>query len=248
MNRVRATWRLLRVIGHLAAGLLTVWLRFSELSPAQREARVQRWAGDMLSILNIELQVLGTVPDAGPLLLVANHISWLDILVVHASRHCRFISKSDIRSWPLIGALATAAGTLYIQRESRRDAMRVVHSMAAALQAGQVLAVFPEGTTGDGRDVLPFHGNLLQAAIVVHAPVQPVALRFADRTTGQPSLAPCYVGDETLLTSLWRTLCSSDLRAIVHFGAQQTAQGRDRRVWAEDLREAIVTLRSVQSL
>ena len=245
LRRLLGLWRFLRVLSHLVTGLLTVWLVFPKLSHVQREQRVTAWAQAMLGRLNIELQIVGELPANGPLLLVANHISWLDILVVHAVRHCRFISKSDIRNWPLIGTLATAAGTLYIHRESRRDAMRVVHSMASALQAGDVLAVFPEGTTGDGHDVLPFHGNLLQAAISVNVPVQPVALRFVDRVSNQASLAPCYIGDETLLTSLWRTLCSRDLRAVVAFGDPQLSDGRDRREWAEALRASVIALRTI---
>ena len=164
--------------------------------------------------------------------------------MIHASRHCRFISKSEIKSWPLVGMLATGVGTLYIERESRRDAMRVVHHMAEALRAGDILAVFPEGTTGDGTSVLPFHANLLQAAIAADAPVQPLALHFADRRTGQISFAPCYIGDDTLLGSLWRTLCARDLQAVVSFGEPQKAQGRNRREWASDLREVIVAMRS----
>ena len=92
---------------------------------------------------------------------------------MHAARHCRFVSKSDVQGWPLIGTLATAAGTLYIERSSRRDALRMVRSMQEALERGEVLAVFPEGTTGDGREMLPFHANLLQAAVAAKAPVQP---------------------------------------------------------------------------
>jgi 1-acyl-sn-glycerol-3-phosphate acyltransferase len=180
----------------------------------------------------------------GPALLVANHISWLDILVMHAARHCRFVSKSDIQHWPLIGALATAAGTLYIERASRRDAMRVVHRMADALRAGEVVAVFPEGTTGDGVQLLPFHANLLQAAISTDAPVVPVALQFLDARSGQTSLAPCYVGDDTLIGSIWRTLTTPGITAVVTYGPAQHALGRNRRVWAQDLRETIDGLRA----
>ena len=243
MSRLRALGRLCGVLWLLVSGLCTVAWVFGRLTPAQREARVQAWAQAMLRVLRIDLQVIGPVPVSGPLLLVANHISWLDILVIHAARHCRFISKSDVKAWPLIGTLATAAGTLYIERSSRRDAMRVVHGMAAALQDGQLLAVFPEGTTGDGRDVLPFHGNLLQAAIVVNAPVQPIALRFIDARTGAGSLAPCYIGDESLVVSVWRTLCTSHLAAVVRFGPAQQADGRDRRAWADALRSEIVAMR-----
>jgi 1-acyl-sn-glycerol-3-phosphate acyltransferase len=177
------------------------------------------------------------------MLLAANHISWLDIVVVHAARHCRFVSKDEVARWPMVSTLANAAGTLYITRESRRDAMRVVHQMAQCLRDGDVLGIFPEGTTGDGSTLLPFHANLLQAAISADAPVQPVALQFADATTGQISFAPCYVGDDTLWQSLWRTLCADNVQAVVHFGEPERAQGRDRRTWAADLRETIGRLR-----
>lgn len=174
---------------------------------------------------------------------MANHISWLDIPVMHAARHCRFVSKSDVQGWPLIGTLATAAGTLYIERSSRRDALRMVRSMQEALERGEVLAVFPEGTTGDGRSMLPFHANLLQAAVTAQAPVQPVGLRFADRASGATSFAPSYIGDETLVGSIWRTLCAPPIEAVVHYGEPETAQGRDRRAWAQHLQATVDELR-----
>ena len=237
-----ACWRLLRALLHILSGLWTVWLHFPRLSPAQRQREVQGWAGEMLGLLGIRLQVQGQPVLQGPALMVCNHISWLDILVLHAGRHCRFVSKSEIRQWPLIGRLATAAGTLYIARSVRRDAMRVVHDMASSLREGDILAVFPEGTTGDGRELLPFHANLLQAAISAQAPVQPVALKFVDAKTGVLSLAPCYVGDDTLLGSLWRTLTSPPIVALVSYGELQTAQGRERRAWAGSLRQAVDSL------
>lgn len=162
---------------------------------------------------------------------------------MHAARHCRFVSKDEVRRWPLVSTLANSAGTLYLTRESRRDALRVVHQMADCLRAGEVLAVFPEGTTGDGTTLLPFHANLLQAALVVDAPVQPVALQFADARTGVISFSPCYVGDDTLLQSLWRTVCDEQVVAVVRFGVPQRAKGRDRRTWAAELRETIAALR-----
>jgi 1-acyl-sn-glycerol-3-phosphate acyltransferase len=186
------------------------------------------------------------VPVAGPLLLVSNHISWLDIVVLHAAHHCRFVSKSDVRGWPLVGPLATGAGTLYIQRDSRRDALRVVHHMAKALKDGDILAVFPEGTTGDGNGLLPFHANLVQAAITAQAPVQPVALRYVDVATSTNSRAITYIDDETLLGSVWRTLCATQVRADVVFGEPQTADGRDRRTWAGELRNTIEGLRRMR--
>ena len=243
MGSLRAAWRLLRALLHALRGLATIRFQFPRLSEEQRHERVQAWARDMLGVLGIALQVRGQPPLRGPVLLVSNHISWLDILVLHAARHCRFVSKADVRRWPLIGALATGAGTLYIERESRRDAMRVVHHMAASLQSGDILAVFPEGTTSDGIDLLPFHANLVQAAISARAPAQPVALQFIQTRTGRMSLDPCYIGDDTLVASLWRTLSGPPITAVVSFGSSQHAGTRDRRAWAADLRAAVQRLR-----
>jgi 1-acyl-sn-glycerol-3-phosphate acyltransferase len=243
MKLLRAAAKLARGLGHAVGGLLTIWLRFPKLDAAAREARVSDWARRMLAIMDIGLEVRGTPCASGPMLLVANHISWLDILVMHAARFCRFVSKADVKHWPLVGTLATGAGTLYIERESRRDAMRVVHHMAESLRAGEVVAVFPEGTTSDGAALLPFHANLLQAAVATESPVQPVALRFIDAATRAPSGAPNYIGDDTLLGSIWRTLTAARLVAVVSFGEPQLAQGRNRREWAADLREAVGKLR-----
>ncbi len=243
MKRFVACWRLLRVVLHILSGYWTILTRFPRLSQEQKHTRVQAWALEMLGFLAIKLIVKGTPPATGPVLMAANHISWVDIVVMHATRHCRFVSKDEIARWPVVSTLANAADTLYITRESRRDAMRVVHHMAECLSQGDVLAIFPEGTTGDGSTLLPFHANLLQAAISANAPILPVALQFQDGRTGATSFAPCYVGDDTLWQSLWRTVCANDVQAVVHFGTAEHAQGRDRRAWAADLRTQIAALR-----
>ncbi|MGB3067600.1 MAG: lysophospholipid acyltransferase family protein [Ottowia sp.] len=243
MKSVVAAWLLLRGAWHVAKGYLTIRFQFPHLSSAEREAKVQAWAQGLLRVWRIDLQVLGEPPAQGPVLLAANHISWLDIVVMHAARYCRFVSKADVKAWPVIGMLATGAGTLYITRESRRDALRTVHHMADALKAGEVLAVFPEGTTSNGLTLLPFHANLLQSAISATAPVQPVALQFIDSASGEISLAPCYVGDETLVASVWRTLTTPGVRAVVSYGVPQWPESRGRREWADELRQAVDALR-----
>ena len=202
MQALSASLRLLRAIAHVFGGWWTIRARFPHLSVAEREVHVQQWAERMLNLMGISLTVQGTPPAHGPVLVVCNHLSWLDILTIHAARHVRFVSKSVVRHWPVIGALSTGAGSLYIERERRRDAMRVVHHMTEALREGDVIAVFPEGTTSDGHALLPFHANLLQAAISAGAPVQPAALRFADAATGETSYAPRYIDDDNLLTSV----------------------------------------------
>ena len=240
---MQAIFKLLHGLWHVLAGWYTIYFRFPQLSPQQREARVQVWAAQLLRIWGIGLEVRGQPVLTGPALMVCNHISWLDILVIHATRHCRFVSKSELREWPLIGTLATGAGTLYIERESRKDALRMVKEMARALMAGDVLAVFPEGTTGDGFDMLPFHANLIQSAIDADAPVQPLALQFVDSKTNEISMAARFVGDDTLLGSIWRTLNAQGLKAVVQFGEIQSANGRSRREWAADLSKEVAALK-----
>lgn len=243
MNALRAAWRLWRALLHALAGMATIVFAFPRMNEPQREARVQTWSLKMLGLLGVHLELHGVPPRAGPVLLVANHISWLDILVLHAARYCRFVSKADVKRWPLIGTLATGGGTIYIERESRRDALRVVHHMVESLKRSEVVAVFPEGTTGDGMALLPFHGNLIQAAISAAVPVQPVALSFLDARNRAVSRAPCYVDDDTLLSSVWRTVSGPAITAVVRFGQPQESQGRGRREWAEDLRSAVDALR-----
>lgn len=242
MSRLRATGRALRAVGHVVRGLWIIRSEFAQLTPAQTQLHVREWSRQMLCIMGVELLVRDTPPGTGPALLVANHVSWLDILVMNAAHPARFVSKADVKHWPVLGSLITGAGTLYIERESRRDAMRVVHHMAERLQAQDTLAVFPEGTTGDGRTLLPFHANLFQAAIAAQAPVVPVALRFVDGASGQRSDAPVFIGDTTLIASIWTTLRASSLQAVVAYGEPQTHDGRDRRAWAQDLRTEVERL------
>jgi len=243
MQALSASFRLLRALAHVFGGWWTIRTRFPHLSVAERELRVQQWAERMLNLMGISLTVQGTPPAHGPVLLVCNHLSWLDILTIHAARHVRFVSKSVVRHWPVIGTLSNGAGSLYIERERQRDAMRVVHHMAEALRNGDVIAVFPEGTTSDGHGLLPFHANLLQAAISAGAPVQPAALRFADAASGETSHAPRYIDDDNLLASVWKTLKAPPLLAIVRFGESQSSHGRERREWAKSLHADVQTLR-----
>jgi len=234
MRPVVGAWRLARVLVHGLHGLAIVLLRFPSLPPAARHARTQWWSAQMLRRFGLALQVHGT-PRAGAKLVVANHVSWLDILAIHAVLpEARFVSKADVRRWPLIGRLVAGAGTLFIERESKRDALRVVHQCAAALQAGESVAVFPEGTTGDGRTLLPFHANLLQAAIATACPVQPVLLRFFD-AEHRASPVVEFLGETTLLQSVWRIACARGLGVEVSVLAAEGSAHADRRALAAHL-------------
>jgi 1-acyl-sn-glycerol-3-phosphate acyltransferase len=150
----------------------------------------------------------------------------------------RFVSKADVLAWPLLGWLIRNAGTLFIERERKRDALRVLHQVAEALTSGDTVAVFPEGTTGDGATLLPFHANLLQSAIASSTPVQCVAIRYSD-PAHRFSPAVQFLGETTLLQSVWRILTAEGLRVHVDLLPPQGARHADRRALAEHLRAQI---------
>ncbi len=235
---MRAVWRLARLVPHVLHGLWLVKRRFERLTSAERHQLIQWWSRKTLRILGITLKVQGQALPAGHLL-VANHVSWLDIAAVHAVLpQARFVSKADVKHWPLVGALVEGVGTLFIERTSKRDALRVVHQTAAALQAGDCVAVFPEGTTGAGPELLPFHANLLQAAVATDAAVLPVVLRWHE--PGERfSTAARFIGDTTLVQSLWAIASARGLGVDVQLLPAVATADQDRRALGETLRSLI---------
>lgn len=228
MRSLIGAWRLLRTVAHVLHGTWVAWREFGAASEAVRCAHIQWWSAKLLHVLGVQLRPMGRF-EAGPQLIVANHISWLDIAAIHAvCPQARFVSKSDVKEWPLLGWLIGSAGTLFIERASKRDALRVVHQMAAALQAGDTVAVFPEGTTGTGHTLLPFHANLLQAVLPGATPVQPVVLRYAEPGHAV-SPAVAFVGDTTLVGSIWSVVCARGLSVEVEVLPRQPSEGLDRR-------------------
>jgi 1-acyl-sn-glycerol-3-phosphate acyltransferase len=237
LNTVRALWRLGRVFVHALYGLAICALVFPFLAPARRMRIVGRWSAQMLAVLGIELRHSGT-PRSGAVLFVSNHVSWLDILAINAVHPARFVSKADVRHWPVMGWMVACGGTLFIERERKRDALRVVHQVAEALKAGDTVAVFPEGTTSDGHTLLPFHANLLQAAISTEVPVQPIALRYSDRRHAV-SKAAAYVGDTSLAQSAWWIACAEGLQVQVQILLPENTRHLDRRALADRLKAQI---------
>lgn len=235
---MRAVWRLARLVPHVLHGLWIVKRRFELLTAAERHQLIQWWSLKTLRLLGIALKSDGQALPEGHLV-VANHVSWLDIAAVHAVLpQARFVSKADVKHWPLVGALVEGAGTLFIERASKRDALRVVHQAAAALQVGDCVAVFPEGTTGAGAELLPFHANLLQAAIATEAPVLPVVLRWHE--PGERfSTAARFIGDTTLVQSLWRIASARGVGVDVQILPSVATEGQERRALGEALRSAM---------
>jgi 1-acyl-sn-glycerol-3-phosphate acyltransferase len=222
---------------HIAAGMLRCAVIFPFATPAQRMQQTGRWCAKMARVLGLQIHGSGE-SHAGAVLLVSNHISWLDILAINAVHPARFVSKADVRAWPLLGWLVASGGTLFIERERKRDALRVVHQIADALKQGDTIAMFPEGTTGDGRALLPFHANLLQAAISTATPVQPIALSYIDADS-QPSRTVAWVGDTTLASSLWQVVTADGMQAFVTQLPPVPTHDQERRALGELMREQI---------
>jgi 1-acyl-sn-glycerol-3-phosphate acyltransferase len=241
MRSLVAALNFLRGVLHLLRGMWTIATRFPKSDAQQRAELIADWSRGLLRLLNVTVRVQGMPAQSGPMMVVMNHISWLDILVLLAAQPVSFVSKAEVRHWPLIGWLATNVGTLYIERGNRRDALRVVHQIADALRDDQLIAIFPEGTTSDGRQVLPFHANLMQAAISAASPVQPVALRFLE-ASGQISMSPAYIGDDTLVSSVWRMLRADPVTAQLEFLEPVASSGLERRVLAAQL-EGLISAR-----
>jgi 1-acyl-sn-glycerol-3-phosphate acyltransferase len=238
MRSLLALARLLRCCLHLLHGM-AVMSRFPRLDEAGRHARIGWWSGALVRHVGLALHVSGTAPRPGATLVVANHVSFLDIAAIHAAvPQARFVSKADVLAWPLLGWLIKNAGTLFIERERKRDAVRVVHAMAEALQRGETVAVFPEGTTGPGDVPLAFHANLLQAAIATGTPVQPVVLRYA--APGERfATAAQFLGETTLLQAVWRLVSARGLAVHVDILPPVSTAHADRRALAEHLRQTV---------
>lgn len=233
----RAAWRLSRVLVHVLHGYVRSWLIWPRLNERGRDVECVRWSRQLLHVLGIGLVVQGEARP-GAKLVVSNHVSWLDIVAINAAVPSRFVSKAEVGDWPVVGRMVTQAGTLYLARERRRDAMRVLGLMAKGLREGHTVAVFPEGTTGTGHGVLHFHPNLLQSAIDAAVPVQPVALRYADPAHAISPLA-AYVGDTSLLQSLWWVVTATGLTVHVQVLPPQATTHADRRALASLLQEQI---------
>ncbi|MFU8852383.1 lysophospholipid acyltransferase family protein [Micromonospora sp. SL1-18] len=230
----RRAGRLLGVVGMLLAGIGLVVL-LPLLPTWERRAALRGWARGTLRALGVRLVVRGRLPRRRALL-VANHLSWLDVLAVLAVGPARMLAKREVREWPVVGPLAAAAGTIFVDRSRPRGLPAAVGRVAAALRAGHSVAVFPEGTTwcGDSADCRPgrgFRPAMFQAAVDAGAPVVPLRLTY--RYAGDPTTVAAFLGDETLWESLRRVVAARNLTvSVVVAGALHPATDADRRVLA----------------
>lgn len=175
----------------------------------------RRWSRMLMCLCGIRVTVSGQPRLHGPVMLVANHVSWVDIFVLNGVRPTAFVAKSDIRGWPVIGWLVAGAGTVFIERGQRHAVRAAGEALRQRFLAGEAVGLFPEGTTSPGYDVQPFHASLFEAAIQAGADIQPVALRFFHR--GRRSDYFSFVGEQNLMQNLWCLLGTRGARVEVVF-------------------------------
>ena len=167
----------------------------------------------VLTVLRIDVTVRGAWPRE-PVLMIANHLSWLDIVAVLARRRCTFVAKRDVQRWPVVGWCADALGVIWVDRERKRDLLRAIPALQEALQSGTSVLLFAEGTTGDGRALLPFKSGLVEAAVRAQALVVPLTVTASASDVNLSAL--CWIGDETLMANLPRVGTLRDVRITLH--------------------------------
>jgi 1-acyl-sn-glycerol-3-phosphate acyltransferase len=214
--------RVALVVAWIVLSLFLVLFIFPFLSASARSACNRRWSCALMYICGVKIRVFGQPKREGAALWVANHVSWIDIFVLNMVRPTVFIAKSEIRRWPVIGWLVAGSGTLFIERGHRHAVRAVGHQMKSRFDQGEVIGLFPEGTTSPGLDVAHFHSSLFEAAIRAHVDIQPVALRFLLHEERSDRVA--FVGDQNLVQNLWRLLGTTGVVVEVEFLPLMTSQ------------------------
>lgn len=237
----RYYFRLARVCLHLFTGLAACALIFPWASQARRDRVVQNWSRKLLAICGVQVRQEGGSPALEHAMIVANHVSWLDIFVINALHPCHFVAKSEIREWPVLGWLAEKGGTVFLSRGNRRELRHIFKGMVTALQAGERVAFFPEGTTAAQGTLMPFHANLFEAAVDAGVAVQPYALRYLN-AQGELHPAVDFSGDISFRQSMLRVLSGPAIEARLTCLAPLNAAGAHRRELAQAAQDAVAAV------
>lgn len=222
---------------HLLSGvLLALGVLLLPIAPVRRQvpAIAAAWLRRGVAILGVRVLARGR-PHHAPVLMLANHISWLDILVLATQSDSGYVAKAEVAEWPLLGWLFQVGGTEFIRRGSHADLTRVRGRMAARLKAGEHLTVFPEGTSGS--EILPsrFRPRLIEAAVAAKVPVQPVAIYY-----GSHPERIAFVGEDSFLNNLWTLLgAESQLAEVTYLPVLGTLSG-DCRLLADESWRAVI--------
>ncbi len=236
--------RVIRLFLHVISGFLQsfVYPRFSR--NIQRRM-MQRWAKGLLTILNVHLQYCGKPPghEVPRVLFAANHVSWLDVLVMMAACPTRFVAKSEINGWPVLGLLSRNTGTLFIERSKRSDTLRINQSIGEVINNGERVTIFPEGTTSNGQVLNHFYASLLQSAVSIDAQLYPVAICYRNMD-GDICQEAAYI-DSSLVSSLKKILSQPRIDVELSFTDPISCHGKNRRELARLSEQAIANALSL---
>lgn len=230
IRRLRLWFRLARLAAVVVQGVaLALWLKARTLlgrapSPGARQRLCQWFFVRLVSALPFKLRLIGEHPDR-PMLWIANHLSWTDIPLLGMLSPMSFLAKAEVRQWPLLGWLASEAGTAFIQRGAG-ESQQLNRQLAGHLQKGGNVLIFPEGTTTDGSSLRPFYSRLLSCAIETGTAIQPVAVRYL--RDGKSDLITPFIGDDDLLSHLFRLLAEDTATVEIHLLAPVESRGMDR--------------------
>jgi 1-acyl-sn-glycerol-3-phosphate acyltransferase len=249
---MRKAWVYSRLVAHLLYGFVLTLLFWPLLGRCIKQRIEQRWARQLMGILNVRVKVVYESPESnyaihGPCLLYSTHVSWLDIFAFNSVHPVTFIAKSEISKWPIAGLLAKRSGTLFIERGKRHAVRDVIHAAVKVLGTGRCVAVFPEGTTGTGSNPMHFHSNFVQPAIQAKVPLLPVSLQYFT-PNGQFSAQPAFIGEQTLFQNI-QVLINSKTGFVVqlYIHAPIHAEGRTRHELS-DLAHAQIRAQCLQAM
>lgn len=227
----------LRLIRAFAHAFWILWVKFPHLSRENKLEAIRDWSANTLNVLGIQLihetSIHHIQSSQAPLMLVANHISWIDALIIQTIQPSVFVAKAEIRHWPIVGDIAKGCGVVFVNRGSPSSARRMVDDISSALHHGYCVAGFPEGTSSEGSSVSLFHANLFEAAINHHVQIQPLAIRYTEPQTGKLCLRAAFIGDIGFVQSLHQVMSSKGIHAKVHAGELISPQGHSRRTLAQ---------------
>ena len=243
-SRLRAAIRLFRLsfesallVSVMVLGRLPLLAAPTRVKRRWRAFMYRAWARRMARNFGVRGTYEGELPR-GRFMLASNHLSYVDIPLLAQWFDGVFIAKAEIESWPFVGPLARSVGTIFVKRDSRRDAVRVSNDISAVLAEERGVVVFPEGTATDGATLLPFKSALLDVAADENVPVYSAAIRYDTGEEEFPaSRFVCWAGDEPFLRHVWNLLQLGTIRATVHFGPARVSS--DRKALAQQLWEDV---------
>jgi 1-acyl-sn-glycerol-3-phosphate acyltransferase len=233
MPLAKQLFRLIRATGHIGNAMVRVAVLFPWISTSARRRQTANWSRKSLRIFGISITKRGSLPEGDVArLLVANHVSWLDVFAIWSQSDTVFVAKGEVAHWPLIGPLARRLGVVFIDRSSRRAAQTVTHVISNLLAEGQSVCIFPEGTSTDGRAIQAFHPALFQSAVDAGVAIQPISIQYI-RSDGSVATEAAFTGNMSLAQSMWRLASADEITVQIACLSPVNPGGLDRRVLSD---------------